>query len=232
MKLRNYLLGISVALMGYGSLSAADIKPQKATFEDFVPLLEMAGYKVYDYSIAELADKKYQIGVTCREYAGDSLMSENVLTFPFNAPNIRMISDFPEEFQARIKAENCYDYDRGIYKCAEKIVIGTYHKNDSTTIMMVNIENMSTASFPLNLKPLDDDGKKSYYYNSRPFITGEVVPGQFIPLVFYGSGWIDTRFNVMRFCGANQLTADMSDELVRDVPHSYVVGVTLTPISE
>lgn len=42
--------------------------------------------------------------------------------------------------------------------------------------------------------------------------------------------WYDPDFNVFRFCGDYELSPDMSNQLFKDVPHSYVIGLTIMDI--
>lgn len=212
-------------------LKAGEIKMQKATFEDYIPLLEMVGYNVYSFDIKSFNDKLYNLTFSCREYEHDSLINENVVPYPTSTKNMTFLSDFSEKDQATILPEELYDVSRGIYKCAEKIVIGTFSKNDSTTVMMIDVENKSTFTINLILKPLLDNGKQVYIYHPRPFKTENFKENEFVPLVFYGSAWFDERFGFYRFCGENELNQDMSSHIIKDVPHSYVLGVTITEIS-
>lgn len=48
-----------------------------------------------------------------------------------------------------------------------------------------------------------------------------------IPLVFFGSWWYDKRFNVTRFCGESEIDPQLQSQMVKDVPHAYVVGIRL-----
>ena len=139
---------------------------------------------------------------------------------------MRLLSQFSKKFQDTIKPEEMYDSIRGIYKCAEKIVVGTFSENDSTTLMSVNVDKMASFSFSLNLKSINNpvSGQNMYFYKTRPFIVGECRTDEFIPLVFYGSSWFDSKYNVIRFCGESELNPDMSDQIIKDVPHSFVLG--------
>lgn len=225
----------TMALLGVMAVSAtiadaADIKMQKSTFDDYVPLLEMAGYHVYSYDIKSMSDKQYTLTFSIREYENDSLVNKNTMAYPASAQNMTLLSEFTEEDQAAIKAEEMYDPAKEIYSCAEKIIIGLYSKNDSTTTLMIDVKNNATYGYKLDLKPQDNPltGKSQYIYHSKPFITGDLKLDEFIPLVFYGSAWYDSNFKVFRFCGENELNPDMSSRIIKDVPHSFVLGVTIT----
>ncbi len=97
---------------------------------------------------------------------------------------------------------------------------------------MVDLNNISTFSLPLELKPLTSpfDGKETYIYVPRPFIVGEIKLDTFIPLVFYGSAWVDKEYGFIRSCGDDELHPDMPDDIIKNVPHSYVIGVTVKAI--
>lgn len=212
--------------------TAAEIKPQKATFDDYIPLLESAGYHVYSFDIKSMTDRQYKMTFSIREYEGDSIVNKNILFFPVSTKNMNLLSDFPEDVRATIKQEEMYDPSRKIDSCAEKIVVGTHTKNDSTTTLIIDVDNMMKFNWNLNLKPQVNPttGENQYMYLPKPFITGDIKLDEFIPLVFYGSFWYDPDFNLFRFCGDYELNPDMSSQLIKDVPHSYVIGLTITDI--
>ena len=230
MKILKSLALVLLAVLSITVLKAADIKPLKATFEDYIPLLENAGYHVYSFDIESLADKKYRLTFSCREYEGDSLVNKDIIGFKASTRNMSLLSEFPEEDQRSITPEEMYDSSRGIYSCAEKIVVGTYVKNDSTTVLVVDVENRYSFSVYLHLKPVRNPemDKNLYIYNTKPFKLGEVKPGEFIPLVMYGSAWFDPKYKVIRFCGEDVLSPDMSSRIIKDIPYSYVIGVEIT----
>lgn len=212
--------------------NAYDITMKKPVFEDYIPLLEQAGYFAYSFDIHSLNDNKYRIRFSCREYEGDSLVNKDVMVYPIQFSNMSMVKDYPEEDQRSFKPEELYDPERGIHRCAEKIVLGTYQKNDSTTMIVIDMDNMGTSSRQLNLRPLIDPktGKELYMYLPRPFEVGEIKFDTFIPLIYYGSAWLDKDWGFFRFCGESILKPEMTDRLIKDVPHSYVIGITVTKI--
>lgn len=82
----------------------------------------------------------------------------------------------------------------------------------------------------LKLYPVEGETRYvSYMYSSRPFRLDAVANADTveIPLVFFGSGWYDKRFNVTRFCGEREIDPQLQAEIVKDVPHAYVVGMRL-----
>ena len=82
----------------------------------------------------------------------------------------------------------------------------------------------------LKLYPVEGETRYvSYMYSSRPFRLDAAANADTveIPLVFFGSGWYDKRFNVTRFCGESEIDPQLQAEIVKDVPHAYVVGMRL-----
>lgn len=229
------LMTLVLALSSAGNrANAYDITMKKPVFEDYIPILEQAGYLAYSFDIHSLNDSKYRIRFSCREYERDSLVNKDVMVYPIQFSNMSMVKDFSEEDQISFKPEELYDSERGIHRCAEKIVLGTFHKNDSTTMIVIDVDNMGASSMQLNLRPLIDPqtGKELYVYQPRPFEVGEIEFNTFIPLVYYGSAWLDKDWGFFRFCGEAILNPGMTDRLIKDVPYSYVIGITVTKIEQ
>lgn len=213
---------------------AYEIQAKKPVFDDYIPLLEQAGYFVNSFDIKSLSDSKYSLQFACREYERDSLISKNVMIYPFMVTNMHMVADFPEVDQKDMKPDEHYDNARGIHSCAEKMVIGTYLKNDSTAVVVIDVDNIATSTTQLAFRPLHDfqSCKEFYLYQPRPFKVGEIQFNTFIPLLFYGSAWLDVHYGIIRFCGESVLNPQMTDRLIKDVPHSYVIGVTIKKIDK
>ncbi len=50
------------------------------------------------------------------------------------------------------------------------------------------------------------------------------VPGA-IPLILYGSAWLDEKYNIIRFCGEKEIDPEMKAEILKDIPHYYIIGI-------
>ena len=55
------ILFINIMCIMAAFVSAQSIKPQTATFEDYIPLLNQAGYQVYSFDISEFLNDTYQV---------------------------------------------------------------------------------------------------------------------------------------------------------------------------
>ena len=47
-------------------------------------------------------------------------------------------------------------------------------------------------------------------------------------MVLFGSMWWDEKANVHRFCGANEIDRDMSTDILKYIPHYYVIGIKVS----
>ncbi|MDE6633830.1 MAG: DUF5041 domain-containing protein [Bacteroidaceae bacterium] len=44
-----------------------------------------------------------------------------------------------------------------------------------------------------------------------------------------GSVWYDKDAGVFRFCGEKEINPDMSSQILRYIPHYYVIGIEVNP---
>ncbi len=207
----------------------AMIVPQKAVFEDYEPVLEKAGYKVYSFDISGLQDTLKTLTVDVREYEYGKRTGYR--GGYVNFPNMTMIADFNESQQEEILAEgNADDLKRGIYRLSEKMTLAFSPGEDkSKVVLTAYMENAGESTWILPLRPVASRNPQFdgvYAYGHRPFKLDFLEEGEFIPLVMYGSYWDDGT--LVRFCGENVLPSDMSSRMMKDMPHYYVIGVTIS----
>ena len=211
------------------SVSAQSLKKQEATMEDYLPLLQVSGYQVYSFDISEFLDDTYYFSFKIKEYVNREEVQGDGHSSVF--PNRMMIAEFPEESQESILKEgSAVDPEKGIYSQAKKLTIGFVpSKVDSTRIVRISLDGMGELRKPLKLKPLKapKSDKLSYSYESRPFVVDKFEEGKFIPLVFFGSYWLDEKYGFFRFCGALEIGADMGQEYIESTPHYYAIGVEI-----
>ena len=70
-----------------------------------------------------------------------------------------------------------------------------------------------------------DKSHRKLDYNIMPFKVDGFEKGKFVPLVLYAAPWWDENYEICRFCGKNELSPDMTSELLKDSPHYFVIGV-------
>ena len=211
------------------SVSAQSLKKQEATMEDYLPLLQASGYQVYSFDISDFLDDTYHFSFKIKEYVNREEVQGDGYSSVFS--NRMMIAEFPEESQKSILEEgSAVDPEIVIYSQAKKLTIGFVpSKVDSTRIVRISLDGMGELRKPLKLKPLKapKSDKLSYSYESRPFVVDKFEEGKFIPLVFFGSYWLDEKYGFFRFCGALEIGADMGQEYIESTPHYYAIGVEI-----
>ena len=236
--MRKFLFFI-IAMLAAATLRAQEVKPIESSIEDYIALLNQNGYQAYSFDISPMKDTTYQVYFEVREYVADNLEPVSIQPYGLRLKNRTMVKEFfwrerSEEEVAEIKAASV-DYENGVYSRSEKITVGFLPcENDSTKVGRVFLDNQGNFGFSLKLKPINHygayDNQVIYQYRTLPFKPSAFEEGKFIPLAAYTSFWFDAKYNIIRSCGATELDPDMSTEILKDTPHYYVIGVTLTKV--
>lgn len=134
------------------------------------------------------------------------------------------LEEVPEESRSYFTP---IDPESGLFRLVSKIGLYVVPKNDSVFLANFRLDESRAGNIPLKLRPLERDSHK-YMYTSRPFKLDEFKSGIDIPLILYGSFWYDEKFKVNRFCGESEIDPDMSTEILKNIPHYYIIGIRLT----
>ena len=126
-------LSVVTVLLVSASIQAQEIKRINPSFEDLLPLLKSAGYELFSFDISSLQDNTYSISLVTKESVDGVLVHVSSLNdFQVTAWNRIMISEFPEEQQKEILANNsASDAENGIYRLAKNINVGLIPSADS-----------------------------------------------------------------------------------------------------
>jgi len=178
---------------------AQEIKMNEPTINDYLPLLKAKGFIAYSF------DTKDFKGATAEPIVMEYVKGED-----------------PKEFS---------DFSI-LMSLDEKLVIGFVPAdNDSTANYAFCFSETRGFNSRLPLKPIynpDHPEEKWYVYESRSF---ELVPPfekeMFIPLVLYGSYWYEAEFGGCRFCGDHTIKPDLSSDIMKSIPHYYVLGIKI-----
>lgn len=178
---------------------AQELRTNEPTLDDYLQLLKAQGYIAYSFDMKDFKDKSVEPVIM--EYV-DGKEAKDVLGFSFS---------FPIE---------------------EKLVIGlSPSSNDSTYVYSFQSVGGGGINGTLNLQPIyapEMPTKQSYRYESRPFeLVSPVEIGKFIPLVLFGSFWYEPETGVSRFCGEQLIKPDLSSEIIKSIPHFYVLGIKI-----
>ena len=192
---------IITALLALAALAgqAQEIRTIEPTLNDYLPLLKAQGYMVYSFDTKDFNGAQAE-PVVMEYVKGEE--PKDVLGFSFSM------------------------------NFGEKLVIGFAPSgNDSTAIYTFNFSEGRGFNGRLNLRAIyapEAPTKSRYIYESRPF---KLIPpfekGRFIPLVLYGSYWYEPETGVSRFCGESIIKPDLSSDIVKNIPHFYVLGIKI-----
>ena len=192
---------IITALLALTALvgQAQAIRTNEPTLDDYLQLLNAKGYIAYSFDMKDFKGKQYEPVVM--EYA-NSKEAKDVLGFSFSFP------------------------------LGEKLVIGfAPSSNDSTYVYSFQSVGGGGFNATLKLHPVyapEMPTKQAYRYESRPFeLVAPVETGKFIPLVLFGSYWYEQETGVSRFCGEKIIKPDLSSDIIKSIPHFYVLGIKI-----
>ena len=192
---------IITALLALTALvgQAQAIRTNEPTLDDYLQLLNAKGYIAYSFDMKDFKGKQYEPVVM--EYA-NSKEAKDVLGFSFSFP------------------------------LGEKLVIGfAPSSNDSTYVYSFQSVGGGGFNATLKLQPVfapEMPSKQAYRYESRPFeLVAPVETGKVIPLVLFGSYWYEQETGVSRFCGEKIIKPDLSSDIIKSIPHFYVLGIKI-----
>lgn len=178
---------------------AQELRANEPTLADYLQLLKAQGYIAYSFDMKDFKDKSVEPVIM--EYV-DGKEPKDVLGFSFSIP------------------------------IEEKLVIGlSPSSNDSTYVYSFQSVGGGGINGTLKLQPIyapEMPTEQSYRYESRPFeLVSPVEAGKFIPLVLFGSFWYEPETGISRFCGENLIKPDLTSEIVKSIPHFYVLGIKI-----
>lgn len=226
------MIALLCAVALVGTLRAQDsvrITPQPIQLEDVIDVLEMDDIYIHRFDLRPLLDTHYDITFYVDEYRHAEKQGR-VHSFMFGS-NIGSVTEYPEEQWEDIRREYHLAPDENEYDLIKAATLVFRVKDDSLATISVGspgVGRMSKSS--LKLYPVEGYTQAiNYMYDSRPFRLESVTDADTveIPLVFFGSWWYDKRSNFIRFCGESEIDPQLQAEIVKDVPHSYVIGMRL-----
>lgn len=176
-----------------------EIKMNEPSLNDYIPMLNAMGNQAYSFDVSAIKGRNVTFNV--REFVkGKEVDGSPRLLFPYI-------------FEAK----------------GDKLVYGFLpSENDSTALCYFNWENTLRSASSLKLRQIywESEDKYVYSYVSKPFeLTMSLEKDTFIPLVCYCSFWYDAEDKVTRCCGENFIKPDLSSDILKNVPHYYVLGI-------
>lgn len=209
---------------------AQNVKSRRVDTEDVVTLLKEAGYDIYSFDLNDFMKGDYNVTLYIKEYSKEA---GEINSRGFDAGGNKILfSQFTEEEKKAAKELGLTKgMKRGIFYKIDRINLALI-PNKADSLMKLNAEygNLGAVSQRLKLRPIS--AENVYKYEIRPFVIDNFESGKFIPLVAILSYWYDEKAKLIRCCGEPMLKSNLSDEILENVPHYYIIGVTLDKIEK
>ncbi len=226
--MKRIMLCLSILTMvSYQTSAQKQAGRKDISADDILCALEMSGTFLYSFCFDSFNDEVYEISPFIEEYIDGKKIDDKIkFSFGKSKVDVRQFGDKADswrEFYGMAPNDSIY---------TKLTDIGVYVKHDkgSTAKLCLNIKNIGKIDSELKKRPATKgpDKRKFINYNHRPF---RMIPQEgddmHIPLVLYGSCWYDKRHDIYRFCGDKEISPDMSSEILKNIPHYFIIGIDL-----
>lgn len=207
------------------SRKVVNAEPQ---LSDIYNVLNIMNINIFRFDLNSFLNKKYTMSVYVDEYENNRktkrVHTKNV------GHNIKSLADIPEEMRDDFRKLKQVPEGKNEWDNIKELSVYVRKTNDSTAVFTIDIPGAMRMGLPAKLRPIGEF--KTYFYQTRPFTFKQVGEEKNleIPLILYGSGWQDPKYNVIRFCGENEIDPDMKSEILTDLPHHYIIGIELKEV--
>ena len=199
----------------------------KSVAEDYVLLMESKGYKSYAFDMTAFKDATYWVEPVVRHFHNGKEVNDAV-GFSIRLSTRDMLPSESDGEKADSRALDAYDAAKGIYCLCERLRVG-FIPTDSDNVVLTKFHVTERASITLPLflekQRNPETGETECIVGYRPFRVERIELGKFVPLAMVGVWWYDNDCKMFRFCGEDELTEGMSEDMLKFIPDYYVVGM-------
>lgn len=221
---------LSGGLFAQDSLRVSSRQPR---LEDVLQVLEMNDVFIHRFDLRSLLKAHYDVFFYVDEYRHAEKQGR-VRRFMFG-PNIESVESYPEEDREAVRKMFNLAPDEDEFEVIKDVTLTFRVVDDSLAYVSASSSGLGMMAGEVRLYPVvPDQGDAFYMYSTRPFRLDAVADADAveIPLVFYGSAWYDKQAHITRFCGEDEIDPQLQAQIVKDVPHFYVVGMGLEKLPE
>lgn len=227
MIIKNNLTALLLCLSFTGIAKAQEKNPQvikaEPQLEDVYNVLETMDIHIFRFDLKEFLNKTYTINMYVDEYEkGKSPKQAHNIGL---GKNIQSLNVVPEEQRQAFREMKQIPEGKNEWEEIKELAVYFRKSDDSTSVCTINVPESLQGSVPLKLQPIEK--YHSYIYHPRPFKFQIIKEEDHfkIPLVLYGSAWLDKECDIMRFCGEREIDPEMKAEILKDIPHYYIIGI-------
>ena len=217
-------LCLSVGIYAQDSLR---VNMKQIGLADIVDVLNVMQVKMFHFDLRPFLMDTYEVQLYLEEHEKGKA-SKRIKQFQIGK-NKELLKDLPDDFRKYINLPE----NTEVWNKITDLSLFLTSRNDSTTLLTIKAPDAITANVALKLHPLGKD--KAYFYEVRPYILRNNLntDNLNIPLILYGSGWVDEIIGFMRFCGEKEIDGnDKTGMILSNVPHYYVVGIEFHKVNK
>ena len=185
-------------LLGYVFCQAQEIKSQQVSADDYIRIFEDMGYKVFSFDISEFEGISSYQPVIMHYTQGDR-KGEDALPFGWEVNN-----------------EHIRNVKVNISPAEKGKTVGIYFNEANGITWPMTFQEHTSPSGEIN----DNYGYRRFKLDGSKI-------DDFYPLVLLGSYWYDPDADMFRFCGENDLSSDLTEDFIDNIPEYYIIGIRL-----
>lgn len=195
---------------------------------DIYEVLETMNIHLFRFDLSEYLQDVYSVKLYIDEYENGKWVKEAGSSH--FGKNRESLNNVPENVREDFRKYKKIPEGKDEWDNIKELAVYITKRNDSTAVLSINIPDGMKTGKPMKLHPIGEE--KLYLYAPRPF-KFNATPQQDtvnIPLIMYGSYWVDTKYNVIRMCGEKEIDPEMKAEILQNIPHYFVVGIKLEKV--
>lgn len=219
------LLCICFAVVANAQEKGRKVIKTEPELSDIYTVLDILHINMYRFDLSAFLTDTYFVNLYIDEYeTGKEPKRKRTIRL---GKNIVPLDDVPEEHRESFRELKKIPEGKNEWNNITCLSAYITKPNDSTAMFTIHVPGAMRTSQSAKLRPVGEH--KTYFYNARPFTFKEIEEKDSlnIPLLLYGSGWVDERFGMIRFCGEKEIDPDMKAEILSNLPHYYIVGLEM-----
>ena len=219
------LLCVFLAVVANAQEEGPKVVKTEPEMADIYGVLEALNINLFRFDLSAFLTDVYSVNLYIDEYEkGKEPKRDRTIRL---GKNIKSLEEIPEKHREAFRELKKVPEGQNEWNNIKDVSIYVTKPNDSTAMFTINIPDVMRTNQKVKLHAVGKS--KTYFYNVRPFTFKAVEKKDSlnIPLLLYGSGWVDERYDIIRFCGEREIDPDMKAEILANLPYHYIIGVEL-----
>ena len=209
------------------SQEASKVVKVEPQLSDICNILELMDINLFRFDLNSFLNHKYTMSIYIDEYVNNKKIKRHSRIKL--GSNIMSLNDMPADKRDDFRKAMLVPEGENEWDNIKELSVYIRSTNDSSAIITIDIPNNMRVNKYVKLHTVGE--YKRNFYNIRPFSFQEIKDDEKdnieIPFILYGSGWLDTKYNIIRFCGEREIDPELNAEILKNIPHHYILGLQL-----